>query len=299
MPASTFQRFLDPSVLAGISGLDLVAKTVVDGFIAGLHRSPDFGFSQEFAEYRAYSPGDDLRHVDWNVFARTERCYLKRYHGETNTQVTFLLDASSSMGYTSHEVKKIDYARYLAASLAYLAAHQRDATGLIVFDDEVRSYVKPSGRQGQLARLLHSINDAEPRARTNFAQPFHHFQEFLRRRGIVVVISDFYEDPESVIKTVEPLRYRGNEVVMFHLLDPQEIKPVLRDPVILVDMETEDRMEVSPEFASHEYRDRMGAHLAILEEKAQASGLDYFLLSTNLPLDAALRQYLGVRHGRL
>ena len=130
------QRFLDPAVLAGISALDLVAKTVVDGFVAGLHRSPDFGFSQEFAEYRAYTPGDDLRHVDWNLFARTERCYLKRYRGETNSQLTVLLDASNSMEYTSHAVNKMDYARFMAASLLYLAIHnQRDAGGVIVFDE--------------------------------------------------------------------------------------------------------------------------------------------------------------------
>jgi uncharacterized protein (DUF58 family) len=133
------QRLLDPQILAGISGLELVAKTVVDGFIAGLHRSPDFGFSQEFAEYRAYNEGDDLRHVDWNVFARTERCYLKRYRGETNTRLNLLIDASASMGYGSHKLRKIDYARFLAASLFYMAHHQRDAAGLIVFDDEVRN----------------------------------------------------------------------------------------------------------------------------------------------------------------
>ncbi len=148
------QRLLDPNVLAGISGLDLVAKTVVDGFIAGLHRSPDFGFSQEFAEYRAYSPGDDLRHVDWNVYARTERMFLKRYRGETNSQLTILLDASRSMKFASHNVEKLDYAKFLAASLAYMANSQRDAAGLIVFDDEVRNYVRASTRQGQLARLL-------------------------------------------------------------------------------------------------------------------------------------------------
>src|SRR6202163_3606882 len=137
------QRFLDPSVLAGISGLDLVAKTVVDGFVAGLHRSPDFGFSQEFAEYRAYSPGDDLRHVDWNVFARTERAYLKRYRGETNCQITMLLDASASMGYTSHGVTNLDSPRFLGASIAYMASRQRDATGLIVFHEDVDNYVPP------------------------------------------------------------------------------------------------------------------------------------------------------------
>ena len=186
------QRFLDPAVLAGISGLDLVAKTVVDGFVAGLHRSPDFGFSQEFAEYRAYTPGDDLRHVDWNVFARTERAYLKRYRGETNSLLTVLLDASNSMNFSSHTVTKMDYARFIAASLFYLAIHnQRDAAGLIVFDDEVRNYIRPSTRQGQLHRLLSGLEHAEPRARTDFAKPLHHFQEFLRRRGIVVIISDF------------------------------------------------------------------------------------------------------------
>src|SRR5579863_4392714 len=158
MQPRTPTRFIDPAVLAGLSHLDLVAKTVVDGFIAGLHRSPDFGFSQEFAEYRAYTPGDDLRHVDWNVFARTERAYLKRFRGETNTQITILLDASASMGYASGPVSKLDYARFLASSLAYIAHRQRDAAGLIVFDEEVRDYVAPSTRQGQLARMLHAVS---------------------------------------------------------------------------------------------------------------------------------------------
>src|SRR5215813_5212219 len=194
------QRFLDPATLASISGLDLVAKTVVDGFVAGLHRSPDFGFSQEFAEYRAYTEGDDLRHVDWNVFARTDRCYLKRYRGETNSQLLVLLDASASMAYGSHEVNKLDYARFVAASLVYMANGQRDAAGLIVFDDEVINYVPPSTRQGQLFRLLHAIESAEPGKRTDYTKPFVHFQNFLlHRRGIVVVLSDFYEQPETII----------------------------------------------------------------------------------------------------
>ncbi len=293
------QRFLDPTVLAGISGLDLVAKTVVDGFISGLHRSPDFGFSQEFAEYRAYSIGDDLRHVDWNVFARTERAYLKRYRGETNTQLTMLLDASASMGYASDGVKKIDYARYLAASLAYLANQQRDAAGLIVFDDEIRNYVQPSGRQGQLPRLLHAIEKAEPSARTDFAKPFVHFQQFLFRRGIVAVISDFYVDPELAIRTIEPLRFRGSDVVLFHVLDPQEIRPTLRQPVLLVDMETQDSLEVSPEYTRTEYREKMDAHIEALRSRAQRAGMDYRLLATDRPLDEALREYLSVRQGRM
>src|SRR5579871_5363831 len=199
MQPRTPTRFIDPGLLAQISSLDLVAKTVVDGFVAGLHRSPDFGFSQEFAEYRAYTPGDDLRHVDWNLFARTERTYLKRYRGETNSQLTLLLDASNSMNYTSAQTPgrglptKMDYARFIAASLFYLAIrNQRDAAGLIVFDDEVRDYIRPSTRQGQLPRLLAGLEQAEPRARTDYAKPLLRFQELLHRRGIAIVISDFY-----------------------------------------------------------------------------------------------------------
>lgn len=293
------QRFLNPAVLASLSGLELVARTVVDGFVAGLHRSPDFGFSQEFAEYRAYSEGDDLRHVDWNVFARTERAYLKRYRGETNTLLTLLLDASASMAYTSHSVTKIDYAKYLAASLLYLAHHQRDALGLVVFDDEVRDYVQPSGRQGHFARLIHSIEHAQTGSRTDYAKPFLLCHELLKRRGIVLVISDFWEQPGTIIQTVAPLRFRGNEVVLFHILDPQEIRPDLRESRIFVDMETQDAMEVTPEYAKYEYTGKIDAHIDALRSKAKAAGMDYFLLRTDRPLDECLREYLGIRQGRM
>lgn len=295
----TLQRFLDPQVLAGIAHLELVAKTVVDGFIAGLHRSPDFGFSQEFAEYRPYTPGDDLRHIDWNVYARTDRAYLKRYHGETNTHVTLLVDASMSMAFTSHSVSKIDYARFLAASLAYLSQQQRDAGGLIVFDDEIRNYVHPSGRHGQLHRLLHAIEKAEPHARTDYAKPFAHFLQFLYRRGLVVVISDFYEDPDNVINTILPLRHRGNEVILFHILDPEELEPKLKSPALFIDMETEDAMEVSPDYTQREYRQKIHRHIETLKTEAKKAGIDYFLIATNRPLDEALREYLVIRQGRM
>jgi len=293
------QRFLDPAVLSRISGLDLVAKTVVDGFVAGLHRSPDFGFSQEFAEYRAYTPGDDLRHVDWNVFARTERAYLKRYRGETNSLLTVLLDASNSMNFSSHGVSKMDYARFIAASLFHLAIqNQRDAAGLIVFDDEVRNYIRPSTRQGQLHRLLAGLELAEPRARTDYSKPLHHFQEFLRRRGLVLIVSDFFESPETIVRTIEPLHFHGNEVVLFHVLDPKEIQPQLDAPVILVDLETKERLEVTPEYARDEYRPKMDAHIADLRSRAQGAGMDYFVLPTDRPLDEALAEYLTIRQRR-
>jgi len=294
------QRFLNPDVLAGISGLELVAKTVVQGFVSGLHRSPNFGFSQEFAEYRAYAPGDDLRYVDWNVYARSDRLYLKRYRGETNTLLTVLLDASKSMQYTSHSVTKMDYARYAAASLFYLTSQmQRDAAGLIVFDDELRDYIRPSTRQGQLHRLLAALERAEPRARTDFAKPILHFQDMLRRRGFVVLISDFYEAPEKIVRTVEPMRFHGNEVLLFHVLDPQEIRPKLGEPMTLIDMETDEAMEVTPEYAQHNYREKMDAHIKQLSERVRAAGMEYCLLVTDRPLDAALREFLTLRQGRL
>jgi uncharacterized protein (DUF58 family) len=293
------QRFLDPAVLAGISGLDLVAKTVVDGFVAGLHRSPDFGFSQEFAEYQAYTPGDDLRNIDWNVYARSEKLYLKRYRGETNSFLTILLDASNSMQFGSHRVNKMDYARYLAASLFYLAIHeQRDAAGLITFDDEIRNYVRPSTRQGQLHRLLASLEQAEPRARTDFSKPMRYFMEFLKRRGIVLIVSDFWESPESIIRNIEPLRFHGNEVVLFHVLDPEDVRPKLKGPTIVVDMETKDELEVTPDYGKKEYREKVAAHLEDLRNRTQSAGMGYYLLMTDRPLDAALREYLTLREGR-
>ncbi len=299
VPVEVTNRFLDPAVLAEISGLDLVAKTVVDGFIAGLHRSPDFGFSQEFAEYRAYSPGDDLRHVDWNVFARTEKAYLKRYRGETNTAIMVLLDASASMGFGSGPVRKIDYSKYLASALVYLAHLQRDSTGLIVFHDDVASFVRPSGRQGQLMRLLHGIDNAQLGKRTDFKRPFFELQQFLKRRGITILISDFFEKPETIVETIEPLRFRGNELILFHILDARELEPKLGEPALLVDMETDEAIEASPDYARTEYREKIDAHIQNLRSKAQAAGIEYFLLRTDRPLDEALREYFTIRQGRV
>lgn len=292
------QNFLDPQILASISGLDLVAKTVVQGFVNGLHRSPDFGFSQEFAEYRMYSPGDDLRHVDWNVYARTEKAYLKRYKGETNTKVTVLLDLSKSMGYGA-KPNKIDYCRFLVSSLIYLAVQQRDAAGLILFDDEVRQFIPPSSRVGQLHRVLHAVEHAELGQHTNFSKPFEKFMEFIRQRGLVIVVSDFYADPETIIQAISPLRWKKNEVVLFHVLDRQELEPSLNVPSTMIDMESGEGLEVTPEYMRTEYRTRINSHIETLRSKAQGAGMDYFLMPTDKPLDAGLREYLAARKGRM
>ena len=185
-----------------------------------------------------------------------------------------------------------------AASLFYLAIHnQRDAAGLIVFDDEVRNYIRPSTRQGQLHRLLAGLEQAEPHARTDFTKPLMHFQELLHRRGIVIMFSDFYEDPAAVVRTIEPLRYHGNEVVLFHVLDPKELRPELRGPAILVDLETQQRLEVIPEYTRTEYTRKIDDHLEQLRNRTRGAGMDYHLLMTDQPLDGTLREYLAIRQG--
>jgi uncharacterized protein (DUF58 family) len=297
-PARAPIHLLRPEVLAGLSNLDLVARTVVEGFLTGLHRSPFFGFSQEFAEYRAYSEGDDPRFVDWNVYARTERTYIKRYIGETNTHLVVLLDVSGSMNYGSGAVTKLQYAKFLAATLVYLASRQHDAVGLIVFDEEVRDHRPPSTRAGQLQGVLHAIDHATPGSGTNLKVPFERFREFQKGRGLVAVLSDFYCDPEALLKGVQPLAYQGQDVVLFQLLDPRELDPELKESALFEDIETGETMEVSPVFMRSRYKERIRGHIDALGKSALRAGADHKLINVADPLDGALREYLLFRQRR-
>jgi uncharacterized protein (DUF58 family) len=263
-----------------------------------MHRSPFFGFSQEFAEYKAYAEGDDPRFVDWNVYARTERTYIKRYIGETNTRLEILLDASASMGFGSGKVTKLMYGKFLAATLAYLAARQHDAVGLIVFDDAIREHRPASSRSGRLSGVLHAIDRAAPGKGTDMKVPFERFREVEKGRGLVAVISDFYTDPERLLKSVQPLAYQGQDVILFQLLDPQELKPVLKESALLEDMESGESMEVSPIYMSSLYRERINAHVAALNKSALGAGADHRLVDITAPLDDVLRSYLLFRHRR-
>jgi uncharacterized protein (DUF58 family) len=296
--ASAPQHLLSPETLAGLANLDLVARAVVTGFLTGMHRSPFFGFSQEFAEYRAYAEGDDPRFVDWNVYARTDRTYIKRYIGETNTRLVILLDASASMGFGSGKITKLKYAKFLAATLAYLAARQHDAVGLIVFDDKIREHRPASTRGGRLSGVLHAIDRAEPGTGTDMKIPFERFHEVERGRGLVAVISDFYTDPEVLLKSVQPLAYQGQDVILFQLLDPQELKPVLKESALLEDMESGQSMEVSPIYMSSRYRERMNEHIDALHKSALRVGADHRLVEITEPLDSVLRSYLLFRQRR-
>ena len=292
------QHLLHPETLAGLANLDLVARAVVEGFLTGMHRSPFFGFSQEFAEYRAYAEGDDPRFVDWNVYARTDRTYIKRFIGETNTRLVILLDASASMGFGSGKVTKLQYGKFLAATLAYLAARQHDAVGLIVFDDAIREHRPATSRSGALSGVLHAIDRATPGTGTNLKVPFERFREVEHGRGLVAVISDFYCDPDALIKSVQPLAYSGHDVILFQLLDPQELNPVFKESALLQDMESGESMEVSPIYMSSLYRERIGAHIEALKRAGLGAGADHELVDITKPLDEVLRSYLLFRQRR-
>ena len=295
---STARELLRPEVLSHLKNLDLVARSVVEGFLIGLHRSPKFGFSQEFAEYRNYAEGDDPRFIDWNVFARSERMVVKRFLGETNSHLMLLLDASASMGFGGPPVSKLRYGQYLAASLAFLASRQHDAVGCMIFDEEVRDYRAPSSRTGKLQNVLHCIDSAQARTGTKFDKPFDKFREQVNRRGMIAVISDFYCDIDTLLDGVRPLAWQGQDVVLFQVLDDQELDPEFRANVLLEDLETGEAVEVAPEFMKDAYPLRIRSHIDALARAAGGIGADHVLVRTSDSLDQALRNYLLFRQRR-
>ena len=289
------KRFIDPSVLAGLHNLQLVAKTVVEGFVSGLHRSPYHGFSLDFMEYREYTPGDDIRGIDWKVYARSDRFYVKKYEGDTNARLYIIIDASKSMGFSSHKVSKLDYGRYLAASLAHFAAAQKDAAGLLTFDAKIRSHVPPRVRSGQLMRILKELDSLQPGGETDIGGVLKKIGAVINKRSLVILISDFYQEAEELAKSVRFFHHRGHDLILFHLLDPMEIDLPLGSTQTLEDMETQERIPYDPETSRREYLERLQQHVQTLTREAGQHSIDYQLLNTEKPLDWALRRYLSVR----
>jgi uncharacterized protein (DUF58 family) len=290
-------RLLDPSVLSSLSNLELVAKAVVEGFVMGLHRSPKYGFSQEFVEYRPYAEGDDPRHIDWNVYSRTDKTFIKLFKGETNSHLMLLLDTSASMGFGAR-YSKLQYGKYLAASLAYLASRQHDAIGAMIFNDEVVQYRPPTSKSGALHGVIHTLDKAEAVEGTAMHKPFTRFREHVKKRGLVAVISDFYCDPEALMENVRPLALHGQDVIMFHLLDPDELNPNIKESTLYEDMESGEAIEVDPIFMKQGYPQRIKAHIAAIEKTAKGMNADHVLLDTSEPLDRALHAYLTFREKR-
>ncbi len=295
---SAEQRFLSPAVLARIGGLELKARTVVEGFLSGLHRSPLKGFSVEFAEYRQYFPGDDLSTMDWKVFARTDRHYVKKFEEETNLRGQLLLDVSASMLYGSGAMNKLEYASCLAASLAYLMTRQRDAAGLVTFDDQIRSVVPPSIRPGHLKSVLLTLDRLQPGKRTDAARPLHQLADGLTKRGMIVLISDLLDEPARVIDGLKHFRFRGNDVVVFHVLDPAELTFPFEAPARFEDLESGDIVTATPRSVRADYLSAMGALLERYRRELRLAGIDYQLLQTSEPLDGALLAYLSARGRR-
>jgi uncharacterized protein (DUF58 family) len=288
-------RFLDPEALVRIASLELVARTVVEGFISGLHRSPHLGFSVNFAEYRPYRPGDDIRKIDWKVFGRTDRFYMKEFEGETNTSVQLILDCSRSMAYAGKGISKMEYGQFLAASLGYFAFKQRDAVGFMSYDEDIVEYIPPRGSIGHLNTVLHAIERMKTGQKTDFFKPFVKVAERIRRRGIVIVISDLYAEPENVLNGLRYLASCGNDVIIFQVLDPDELQFDFKDPAQFVDMETEASMHVIPEYVRQKYRTDLKHQIDEYEKECNKDRMDFMLIETSLPLDTALFRYLARR----
>ena len=285
-------RFIDPAVLAKIGNLEFVARSVVDGVINGSHRSPYFGASVDFAEHRGYVPGDDIRRVDWRVFARTDKYYIKEFEADSNANFSVLLDVSKSMAFGTR-ITKLDYAKTLAACLTYLVSKQRDRVGLVTFDEEVVDHVPPSAKHVDV--VLHALDRVQAKRPGRFGVPMRKLAEHFGRRGIVVVVSDFYEEPDEVLDAVSLIRFRGNDVILFHVLDPAEIDFSFDDASSFEDLESGEQLPVVPDALREQYRVMIREHIAALTTKAAAQRVDYNLLNTSAPLDYALFNYMAIR----
>jgi uncharacterized protein (DUF58 family) len=285
--------FIDPRVLAKIDNLELLARTVVEGFINGLHRSPNLGSSMDFAEHRAYMPGDDLRRIDWRLFGRSDRYFVKEFEADTNTNLLILLDVSASMGFGSAGITKLQYAKYLASCLGYFSSRQRDRLGLVTFVDGMVDYVPPSAKH--LRIVLQTIARATASGQGNIDTALRQIGEFARRRQIVVVISDLYEEPQRVVRAVARLRNRGNDLIVLQVLDPAELDLPFEDAANFEDMESGEAIPVVPGLLREQYVALMQEHTATLARLMREERIDYALFNTAQPLDHALFAYLADR----
>lgn len=299
VPRPNELRYLDPAVIARIGSMELRARAVVEGFLSGLHRSPAQGFSVEFSEYRQYMPGDDTALIDWKLYARSDRHYVKKFEEETNLECHLLLDVSGSMGYGSGGVTKLEYGAYLSASIAYLMNRQRDAVGLLAFADRVVEHVPASGRPGHLRRLLLALDALRADRGSDLSKPLDRLAEALSRRGMAVLVSDLLDDPAEVVRGLRHLRFRGVDVIVFHLLDPAELTLPFDAAARFRDMETGAELTAVPSAVRERYLQEVEAFISLYRRELQLAGIDYCLVDTSRPLDQALLAYLSARARRV
>ena len=289
--------FLDPAVLARLGTLELKARAVVEGFLTGLHRSPLKGFSVEFAEYRQYLPGDDLATIDWKVYARSDRYYVKKFEEETNLDCRVLLDVSASMAYggVGSGVSKLQYASMLAASLAYLMTRQRDAVGLTTFDDAIVEMLPPGSRPGHLRSILLTLDRLRIGRQTDVSKPLHLLADGISKRGMVILISDLLDEPERVVDGLRHFRFRGTDVIVFHVLHPDELTFPFDRAARFRDMEGGEELLAVPAAVRQQYLSELQRTLDYYKQQLTSTGIDYRTLDTSQPLDFALAAYLSSR----
>jgi uncharacterized protein (DUF58 family) len=289
------RKFLQPETVSHLSNLNLVARLVVEGFLTGLHKSPYHGFSVEFAEHRQYMPGDDIRHVDWKVYGKTDRFYVKEFEEETNLKAWLLVDASASMSFSSHTVNKLQYATYLAASLSYLMLKQKDSVGLITFDQKIRNYLPPRSVNTYLSQILQELQRLKSRSKTDVAKTFHELAERIKRRGLVIIFSDLFDDPSKVMMALKHFRHKKHEVIVFHILDPLERSFDFKQDAVFQDMETGEKISTQPWHIRGAYQKLMNDFVETYKRKCLENRIDYVLMDTMEPFDRALLQYLVKR----
>jgi uncharacterized protein (DUF58 family) len=288
-------RFLDPAVIARLGTLELKARTIVEGFLSGLHRSPFKGFSVEFAEYRQYLPGDDLSSIDWKVYARSDRYYVKKFEEETNLDCYLLLDVSASMGYGHDGMTKLVYGQMLAASLAYLMNRQRDAVALTTFDDGIVSMLPPSARPGHLRSVLVTLDRLKLGHKTDVSKPLHVLADGIAKRGMVVLISDLLDEPERVVEGLKHFKFRGTDIIVFHIMDPDELTFPFERASKFRDMEAGDELMAVPSIVREAYLKELERVLDVYKRELGSIGVDYRLINTASPLEFALMSYLSNR----
>lgn len=289
------RRYLDPLTLAKVRGLELQARLIVEGYLSGMHKSPYHGFSVEFAQHREYVPGDDIKHVDWKVYGRTGRFYLKQYEEETNLVCWLLLDVSESMRYGSGPVSKYDYACMAASALAYLVLHQSDSFGLVTFDNQVRTFLKPSSQPTHLKEMVHVLGRATARDKTRMAPLFHDLAERLNRRALVFILSDFFDDVPDLLLGLQHLRHKRHEVILWHTLDRAELTFPFQEPTLFRGLEQEPELLTDPRGLRQGYLDQVGEFVAQLERGCRDQNIDYVQMRTDTPLSVALSSYLAHR----
>ena len=301
MPSEATYKYLDPVALSRLKNLSLAAKQVVEGFFAGLHKSPHKGFSIEFAEHRVYTPGMDPRHVDWRVLGRSDKLYIKQYEEETSLRCYLLLDKSASMGYKSEgaAMTKLEYASYLAATLAYLTAYQHDAAGLVTFDGKVRDQIPARQGHGHLRLMMEKLEQTQAGSETSLSKVFHELAESLKRRALIVILSDLFDDPAELVGALKHFRHKKHEVVVFQILDPAETTFPFDDVTRIEDMETHREITSDPRAFRKAYLDSLGQFLDAVRGGCRTANIDYTLAQTDQRFDQFLGAYLARRQAML